>query len=302
MYCVWQTFQTKSIFRKSVLICRGTLTRAPTHKISVTKTNLEAYRQSREVLLTSIITELSVDERCMAAWLTGSYGRGDADEVSDLDLTIAIAEPYSEILCARREQVSHKTTPERLALFSKFGNPALIHENNNNAPEGGTFTFVMYAESEIMVDWVLVPLPKARRLYSSRLLFEKANVVVSPPPELEGLEQSRKCVAEQWAFFWMMTAITTKYIIRKDDVFVTHWLEALHRIHYEIERRIKHLPSQYKRGSLSQFQPTREKQIESLRQLCKSMQELKPKIVEFTESEPLMPLTEIETLLSLADL
>jgi len=302
LYCVWQTFQTKSIFRKSVLICRGTLTRAPTHKISVTKTNLEAYRQSREVLLTSIITELSVDERCMAAWLTGSYGRGDADEVSDLDLTIAIAEPYSEILCARREQVSHKTTPERLALFSKFGNPALIHENNNNAPEGGTFTFVMYAESEIMVDWVLVPLPKARRLYSSRLLFEKANVVVSPPPELEELEQSRKCVAEQWAFFWMMTAITTKYIIRKDDVFVTHWLEALHRIHYEIERRIKHLPSQYKRGSLSQFQPTREKQIESLRQLCKSMQELKPKIVEFTESEPLMPLTEIETLLSLADL
>lgn len=303
MYCVWQTFQTKSIFRKSVLICRGTLTRAPTHKISVMKTNLEAYRQSREVLLTSIITELSVDERCIAAWLTGSYGRGDADEVSDLDLTIAIAEPYSEILCARREQISHKTTPERLALFSKFGNPALIHENNNNAPEGGTFTFVMYAESEIMVDWVLVPLPKARRLYSSRLLFEKANVVVSPPPELEELEQSRKYVAEQWAFFWMMTAITIKYIIRRDLVFVQNWLEQLHALIREIERRIEGVSWEdaYTRGSISQFQPTREKQIESLRQLIYRMQDLKPKITEFIESETDTPLVEVETLFALTN-
>src|SRR5688572_7284180 len=156
------------------------------------KSNLETYRQSREVLLTSIITELSGDERCMAAWLTGSYARNDADEASDLDITVVIAEPYSEILCARHEQVSHKTTPERLALFSKFGKPALIHENNSNAPEGGTFTFVLYAESKVMVDWALVPLPQARRPHSSRLLFEKANIPVSPPPEPEELEQSRK--------------------------------------------------------------------------------------------------------------
>src|ERR687892_38913 len=109
------------------------------------KSNLETYRQSREVLLTSIITELSGDERCLAAWLTGSYSRKDADQVSDMDITVVIAEPYSEILCARQEQVSYKTTPERLAFFSKFGQAALIHENNNNAPENGTFTFVLYA-------------------------------------------------------------------------------------------------------------------------------------------------------------
>lgn len=301
MYRVRQTFQTKSVFRKSILICRGTRWRTPTHKISVMKTNLEAYRQSREVLLTSIITELSGDERCTAAWLTGSYGRGDADEVSDLDLTIAIAEPYSEILCARLEQVSHQTTPERLALFSKFGNPALIHENNNNSPEGGTFTFVMYADSGMMVDWILVPLDKARRLHSSQLLFEKAKVVVSPPADLEELEQSRKYVAEQWAFFWMMAAITTKYIIRKDQVFVTRWLEELHRIHYEIERRIKHLPLQYKRGSLSQFQATRTKQIDSICQLCERMQTITPEIETFVGSVLVVPMKEIETLLSLAE-
>ena len=91
--------------------------------------NLETYGQSREVLLTSIITELSSDERCIAAWLKGSYARNNADEVSDLDITVVIAEPYSEVLCSRQEQVSHRTTPERLALFSRFGKPALVHEN-----------------------------------------------------------------------------------------------------------------------------------------------------------------------------
>lgn len=264
------------------------------------KKDLNDYRQSREVLLTSIITELSADERCTAAWLTGSYARNDADEVSDLDITLVIAEPYSDIVCAIQEQVSHKTTPERLALFSKFGQPAVIHENNNNAPQGGTFTFVMYAESEVMVDWTLVPLNKAQRPYSSRLLFEKTKVLLSPPPGTEELEQSKKYVVEQWAFFWMMAAITIKYRIREDHVFVTHWLEELHRIYAEIERRIKRLPLQYKRGSRSTFQPTREKQIESIRQLCERMQRLTPEVETFSGSDLLVPMKEIETLLSLA--
>ncbi|HUF00132.1 MAG TPA: nucleotidyltransferase domain-containing protein, partial [Anaerolineales bacterium] len=103
--------------------------------------NLQDYLQSRNVLITSIVTELSSDERLLAAWLTGSYGRNDADEVSDLDLNIVVAEPYTKILCARQEQVSHKTTSARLELFSRFGQPAIIHENNHNAPENGTFTF-----------------------------------------------------------------------------------------------------------------------------------------------------------------
>jgi predicted nucleotidyltransferase len=264
--------------------------------------SLEAYRHSREALLPRIVTDLSNDERFVAAWLTGSYGRNDADEVSDLDLRVVVAEPYSELLCARAEQVSHKTTEERLALFSKFGRPALIHENNNNAPEGGTFTFVLYSESAVMIDWILIPLSKAKRMHPSRLLFDKVSIPVSPP-EPEEIEQSKKAVAERWAFFWMMTAITIKYIIRRDLVFVQHWLEPLHELIREIERRMEGVSWEdaYTRGSISQFQSTREKQIESLRQLIIRMQELKPKITEFIKSGPNMPLAEIEILLALTN-
>ena len=266
------------------------------------KTSLEVYRQNRDALLEKIVTELSNDERFVAAWLAGSYGRNDSDEVSDLDLRLVVAEPYNEVLCQRHEQVSHRTTRERFELFSRFGNPALIHENNNNGPEGGTFTFVLYAGSAVMIDWILIPLSRAKRMHPSRLLFDKVSIPVSPP-EPEDKEQSRKFVAEQWAFFWMMTAITIKYIIRRDLVFVQNWLEQLHALIREIERRIERVSWEdaYTRGSISQFQPTREKQIESLRQLINRMQDLKPKITEFIESETDTPLVEVETLFALTN-
>jgi hypothetical protein len=264
------------------------------------KNNLEAYSQSREVFLTSIITELSADERCMAAWLTGSYSRRDVDQVSDLDITVVIAEPYSEVLCARQEQVSHRTTPERFALFTRFGEAALIHENNNNAPANGTFTFVLYAGSALMVDWVLTPPTGAERPSQSLLLFDKGNIPVSTAAS-EDVEQNKKAMAEMHAFFWMMTAVTIKYIIRGDLVFVQNWLEELHKMIREIERRMQGISwlQAYVRGSISRFQPTREQQIESLKELVLKMQKLHPTLQEFTGLELALPLTEIEFLLSL---
>src|SRR5512143_811598 len=102
--------------------------------------SLNTYRANRDELLARIIHALSNDERFVAAWLTGSFGRNDADALSDLDLTLVVSDAYSGNLCKRNEQVSSQTTAERLDLFSQFGTPAIIHENNHNAPEGGTFT------------------------------------------------------------------------------------------------------------------------------------------------------------------
>jgi predicted nucleotidyltransferase len=271
-------------------------------RICEMKKSPEAYRQSRDTLLARIVAELSNDEHFAAAWLTGSYSRDNEDEVSDLDLTVVVAESHSGVLCARQEQVGHKTTPERLALFSRLGTPALIHENNNNAPEGGTFTFVLYAESALMVDWIFIPFARAKRPHLSRLLFDKANITPLPQPEPEEPEQSNIDVAEQSAFFWMMTAITTKYIVRGDLVFVQTWLEELHKLIGEIKRRMEGISrlQAYVRGSVSQFQPTREQQIASLRELVLKMQKLHPAMEEFTGLELAAPVAEIEFLFSLA--
>jgi predicted nucleotidyltransferase len=263
--------------------------------------SLQSYLRSRNVLITSLVTELSSDERILAAWLTGSYARNEADAVSDLDLTVVIAQPHHTVLCARQDQISHTTTKERLELFSRFGEPALIHENNNNAPEGGTFTFILYSGSSLMVDWTLRPHKNAERPFQSLILFDKANIPVSSAPEPDELEKSKRSVAETWAFFWMMTAITIKYVIRQDDVFVTRWLEILHGLIEEIERQLHREPQQYRRGSLSILQHTRKEQIETVRSLCSKMKSLAPQIEQFSGIMLALPVEEIETLLSLAE-
>ncbi|MFT3895169.1 MAG: aminoglycoside 6-adenylyltransferase [Anaerolineales bacterium] len=263
-------------------------------------TSLDTYRSRRDNFLDEVITSLSKDDWFVAAWLTGSISRGEDDSLSDIDISVVVSEEHSPTLCTRLEQVSASTSSERFSFFSRFGNPALIHENNNNAPEGGTFTFVMYFDSAIMVDWILIPQSKATRPHDSKLLFDKASIPVASRPEPESLEQRKHSVTEQWAFFWMMSAITIKYILRNDSVFTTQWIEHLHSIVRDIERKLNGEPWQYHRGSLSQLSSTRENQIQSLRQLCQRMQELQPKVTEFTGSNPSMPITEIETLFSFA--
>ena len=263
-------------------------------------TALEGYREQREALLARIAVDLAADERFVAGWLTGSYARREVDALSDIDITIAVLDSYSEVLCQRLEQVSAQTSPERYSLFSQFGELALIHENNNNAPEAGTFTFVLYAESALMIDWTLIPQSKAKRPAQSILLFEKVNIPTTLPLEPEALEQSKKAVAEAWAFFWMMTAITIKYMTRRDDVYVAEWTEHLYRLQQEIDRRLNRKPWQYNRGSLTSLQPGREEQISSIRQVCNHMLELKDRVSKFLGSEPLTPIVEIEELITLA--
>lgn len=260
---------------------------------------MDPYRNNRDVFLSQVVTSLSKDERFVAAWLTGSLGRGDADSVSDIDLSLVIAEEYNSSLCSKTEAVSHQTSPERFSLVNQFGTPALIHENNHNAPEGGTFTFVLYANNAIMVDWVLIPQSKAKRTDKSKILFDKVGIPVSQGFITEDLEQRRKSVAEHWAFFWMMAAVTVKYIIRGDGVFVTQWIENLHSLIGEMERKIIGEPWKYRRGSMSQLHTTAEEQVKSLKQLCQRMQELNPQVADFIGFEPLMPMPEIETLFAL---
>jgi hypothetical protein len=262
-------------------------------------TALNSYQNRRDDLLTQITKMLSNDGRFIAGWLTGSFGRNDSDALSDLDINLVVSEKDSPTLCLRSAQAGTQTSAERYSLFDQFGRLALIHENNNNAPEGGTFTFTLYAGSAIMVDWTLIPQTNALRPFQSEILFDKVGIPTMDASQVELLEQSKKIVAEQWAFFWMMTAVTIKYIIRGDSVFATQWVEHLNGMIQEMERLINRQAWSYTRGSVSQFQPTLEKQIESIRQLCTKMQDLQAKAAKFTGLELSMPLKEIETLLSL---
>ncbi|MBI5354207.1 MAG: aminoglycoside 6-adenylyltransferase [Chloroflexi bacterium] len=263
--------------------------------------SLNVYRESRDNLLSRIVQVISNDERFVAAWLTGSFSRNDADDVSDLDLNLVVSDSYSVDLCKRVEQISQQTTRERLDLFSQFGRPAVIHENNYNAPEGGTFTFTLYEKSHLMVDWILIPQSKASRPSQVYLLFEKSSVPIVPPAEPESLEQRLKRASERVAFFWMMMAITAKYIIRRDGVFVTQWLEILNEMSQEIERLIAGKVWEYKRGSRSMFEPTSEGQKQAIYKLGEQMESILPELIKIGGQVSSSPMPEIKALLKLTD-
>lgn len=263
-----------------------------------TQTTLQVYEAGRDRLLARIAATLSADERFAAAWLTGSFARDEADAFSDLDLTVVVTKPHAEILCTRPWQKAAQTTPERLALFRQFGEPAVIHENNFNAPEGGTFTFVLYRTTALVVDWTLWPEREATRPQSSLLLFDKTNIPLASLPELENLEQRATSASEIVGFFWMMAAVTAKYLARHDDVFVITWLETLQELVKEVERRVNGTVWQYRRGSHTQLAATRAEQRHLLLTLCHQMENLLPPVTALNGYVAPSPLPTITLILN----
>jgi predicted nucleotidyltransferase len=261
----------------------------------------EIYAAQREKVLGRIVETMSKDERFVAAWLTGSFARHEQDALSDLDLTVVVSDPHSKILCERPRQVSAQTTKERYELFSLFGQPAILHENNNNAPEGGTFTFVMYAETAIVIDWILRPQSTARRPSESILLWDNAGISMSLPGRPDPIAKLIEEASEKVAFFWMMAAITVKYIIRGDGVFVNTWLEELHKLVYEVDRCVAGEVWRYKRGSFSVLENTPQGQLSALRRLSEQMAELMPEVVRLGGHVPAAPMATIEILINMAN-
>jgi hypothetical protein len=261
----------------------------------------EIYIHNREDFLQNLPGKLSTDERFAAAWLTGSFAREEQDTLSDIDITLVVFDEFSPALCARPRVVSAQTTKERCDLFSTFGKPAYLHENNYNAPEGGTFTFVAYDQTAVMVDWILRPLSGAQRPERALLLFEKVDIPVQSPVEPPSQEQRVEEASQMMAFFWMMAAVTVKYIRRGEGVFVNTWLETLSSLVEEVERQIMAQPWQYQLGSAIKLRLTPREQIAAIRQLCDQMQTLKPDLARLGGTVPESPMTVIEILLGVVE-
>lgn len=147
------------------------------------------YVQAREVLLTYITETLKRDERFVAAWLAGSFCRGEQKWSSDLDLHVVVANEHSELLCAQPWSGGAKTTLERLALFKQFGEPAIVFDAHANNTIGGTFTYDLCRELAINVDWMLIPQSLAHFEYPSLMLFDHVNLPEPPSEEPLSHEQ-----------------------------------------------------------------------------------------------------------------
>jgi hypothetical protein len=236
-------------------------------------------------MLAAAVERLTVDERFVAAWLSGSFGRHEDDGLSDVDLTVVVADAFAEQLCRRDHQVGAGTTPERLAVLRSIGEPAIVHENHYNAPAGGSFTACVYA-SGVTFDWIFVPAANAVWPAETRLLFDTLGIPEqqSSAPMTDAERAQR--LSEQTAFFWMMIVPTSKARLRGDLVAFHEMLEMLYGVAAGIERLLKREPLRYRRRSRAPFARTHAEQQAAVMAICQRVDELALAIVEAGATVP----------------
>lgn len=258
-----------------------------------------AFVQAREALLEEITAYLRNDERFVAAWLAGSYGRGEPTWQSDLDIHVVVAEAYSESLCATPWPSGARTTPERLALFSQFGTPAIIFDAHGNNFMGGTFTYIAYQESGHNVDWMLTPQAKAYQEHPCLLLFDNMGLPSSSVPDPESPEECLQRASMQVGFFWMIAASNVQNLLKNHMAqfhMLLMWLEESIR---EVQAALKGEHAQFTKASRVYLYPTQTEQVAALRRLCDEMEALMPAVVKMGGYLPLDPRAIVEKRLTL---
>ena len=255
----------------------------------------------RAVMIERITTTLQNDERFVAAWLTGSFGRGEQDDLSDLDVCAVVTNASSDSLCARPWPHGARTTDERLALFRQFGEPSLIYDAHENAPEGGVFTYVLYQESALNVEWMLVPQALARRGQETVLLFDKIGISIEEPPAPASIEEWAEKAAVAAGFFWLMTPIAIKYMLRNKPVAFQDFLEGLHAAIADLKGQIAGESVPYQREAYAPLYLTQGERIAAIRRLCADVLELMPSVASMGGSVPADPMSVVNTWLAMAD-
>jgi len=258
-----------------------------------------AFAQKREQMLTTLTEMLRNDERFVAAWLAGSYGRGEQTVGSDLDLHVVVADAYSEVLCAKPWEAGAKTTPERLALFSQIEAPSFAGDVHQNNQLGGTFTYVAYLESALNVDWMLTPQHAAHQLPDTRMLFDKVGLTAAPPAEPETLEERAERASSQVGWFWLDACENARNLLA-GNLCEFHEMYTWMVNHVrEVRAALRGEQVRWISNTHSRVYATREEQVAALRALCDEMEMLMPEVVRLGGYVPKNPRVVVEKRLAL---
>ncbi len=175
---------------------------------------LREYRTDRDALLASLMTFWRGDARVRAALLWGSFGRSEADDLSDLDPWLLVA-----------DEAAPSIEPVLRGYAEQTGSLICGSENiPQYAPSGGGYVGFLHEGRHglLQVDcyWqpVTAPLPEAK--YA--VLFDRQAEAyagqkypkLTLPEEAQGLQAE---VEPDLRFTWFMFSITAKHLARHPD-------------------------------------------------------------------------------------
>lgn len=267
----------------------------------------EQYAHNRDILFQRVLTFLQTDERFVAAWLTGSFGRGTEDNLSDFDLRIVVAHEYVNTLCRcgadATTYVVDVTSEERRRLYKQFGEPLVLREATTfpSDGEGGCFNHVVYRETATTIDWVFIPQATARiPSEECRLLFDRVSLPMKPPIVAESLEERIAQVLREIGTFWFMTNIAIKYMLRGNTFFLHGFLNTTDLALQEAKRLVAGKPQHYKYDdAVNKIAPTSQAQVTLIRELCHEMLGVMEQAAALGAYVPDDPMSVIEVWLSM---
>ena len=171
---------------------------------------LREHRTDRDALLASLTAFWQGDARIRAALLWGSFGRGEADDLSDLDPWLIVTDDAAAEMGLSLRQYAEQA-----------GDLILAKNTPQHAPAGGGFVSYLHEGRHglLQVDCYWQPVSTALPEAKYAVLFDRqAEDAVDqeyaqsdPPEEAQGLEAE---VEHGLHFAWFMFLITAKYLAR----------------------------------------------------------------------------------------
>lgn len=173
---------------------------------------LREHREDRQALLFSLTTSLQADPRVRAAWLWGSFGRGEANDLSDLDPWVIVS-----------DEAVPEMGPSLRLYAERAGNFIMGGEKPRNAPPaGGYFSSLHEGRHGLLhLDCYWQPQAAVFQVPTQGLLFDRLNeVAASLPQDLLRAEQPQPApdldgpVEHGLGFAWLMFSIAAKSLGR----------------------------------------------------------------------------------------
>lgn len=241
---------------------------------------LETRRAEREALSGRLQALLEREARVTAAWFYGSVGRGDEDDLSDLDVRVVVADEHMDAVRAQKRE-----------FVAQVGMPLLLQEAPQNAPAGGAFLLSCYdgQEGPQEIDWTWQPQSLAFIPAETRLILDRVGLPRSAPPHVPQIDafpvedtrsperRYRDQTYNLTSFFWAMLSTQAKFVARAPWDGGMGFLEMLRNATQDA-RGLVDLPRCYVYGDPPSLARPEEK-VGMLRELASGMEELMPQLV-----------------------
>lgn len=192
------------------------------------------YARERDRLLAHLVDRLERDPDVAAVWLEGSLGRGDADDLSDLDIGIVVKDERIAGIVADPGRFVRDLVGTSLEIASP-----------SNAPAGGAFllTWVAWGDAGLpfQVDWYWYAASTAMRPAAARPLMDRSTIPI-PVATLPMLsdEERDAAIADAIRSVLSMIVIAAKRIARGNPWIVASHLRSVDRLRQAAEWLIAH--------------------------------------------------------------